>query len=86
MKRIGNPLLTLLVGMHAGVATLKNSMEVLQKVENTAITQPRNCATEYLPPKYKYSDLNGHLHPSVYTSNVHNSQTIERPICPSTDE
>ena len=32
----GNPL-TLLVGMQAGMATLENSMEVLQKVENRAI-------------------------------------------------
>ena len=36
MQRKGNPP-TLLVGMQAGAATLENSMEVPQKVENRAI-------------------------------------------------
>ena len=35
MRRKGNPP-TLLVGMEAGTATLENSMEVPQKVENRA--------------------------------------------------
>jgi len=35
MRRKGNPP-TLLVGMQAGAATLENSMEVPQKVENRA--------------------------------------------------
>ena len=35
MWRKGNPL-TLLVGMQTGAATLENSMEVPQKVENSA--------------------------------------------------
>ena len=35
MHRKGSPL-TLLVGMQAGMATLENSMEVPQKVENRA--------------------------------------------------
>ena len=76
MQRKGKPL-TLLVGMQAGTATLKNSMEVLQKVENRATLQPSNCTTWYLPFRYKCSDMNGHLHLSVYSSNVHNSQTME---------
>ena len=36
MQREGIPL-TLLVGLQAGAATLENSMEVPQKVENKAI-------------------------------------------------
>ena len=36
MQGKGNPL-TLLVGMQAGAATLEDSMEVPQKVENRAI-------------------------------------------------
>ena len=35
MRRKGNPL-TLLVGMQAGAATLENSTDVPQKVENRA--------------------------------------------------
>ena len=38
----GNPL-TLLVGMHTGTATLENSMEVPQKVENRANLWPSNA-------------------------------------------
>ena len=36
MPRKGNPPLTLLVGMQVDTATLENSMEAPQKVENTA--------------------------------------------------
>ena len=77
MRRKGNPL-TLLVGTQAGAATLENSMEVPQKVENRAILLPSNCTIGYLPQRYKRSDPKGHLSPNVYSSNVHNSQTMER--------
>ena len=69
---------TLLVGMQAGAATLENSMELPQKVENRATLQPSNCTTGYLPQRYKCSDPKGHRHPNVYSGNVHNSQTMER--------
>ena len=68
----------LLVGMQAGTATLGNSMEVPQKVKNRATLQPSNCTTEYLPQGYKCGDPEGHTHPNVYSSNVHNGQTMER--------
>ena len=70
--------LTLLVGMQAGAATLENSMEVPQKGENRATLQPSNFTTGYFPQRYKCSDQKGHLHSNVYSSNVHNSQTMER--------
>ena len=56
MQRKGSPP-TLLVGMQAGAATLENSMEVAQKVENRTTLQHRNCTTEYLSQRYKCSDL-----------------------------
>ena len=77
MQRKGNPP-TLLMGTQAGTATLKNGMEVPQKVENRATLQPSNCTTGYLPQGYKGSDPKGQLHPIVYSSNVHNSQTMEK--------
>ena len=77
MWRKRNPL-ALLMGMQAGATTLENSMDVPQKVENKATLWPCNCTTEHLPQRYKCSDLKGHLHPNVYSSNVHNSQTMER--------
>ena len=81
----GNPL-TLLVGTQAGMATLENSMEVPQKVENRATLGPSNCISGYLPQRYKCSDLKGPPHPNVYSSNAHNSQTQKEPRCSSTDE
>ena len=47
MQRKGNPP-TLLVGMQVGAATLENSMEVPQKVENRAKLGPSNCTIGYL--------------------------------------
>ena len=44
MQRKGNPP-TLLVGMQAGAATLENSLEVSQKVENRATLRPSNHTT-----------------------------------------
>ena len=79
--RKGNPP-TLLVGMQAGAAAVDNSMEVPQEVKNTT----SNCTTRYLSKGYKTADSKGHLHPNVYSSNVHNSQTMERARCLSTDE
>ena len=75
MWRKGNPL-TLLMGMQTGVVTLENSMEVPQKVKNRATLQPSNCTTRYLTKRYKCSEKNGHMHPNVHSSNVHNSQTV----------
>ena len=68
----------LLVGMKAGVATLEKSMEIPQKVKNRATLQPSNYTTRYLLKGPKHSGLKGHLHNNVYSSNVHNSQTMER--------
>ena len=45
------------------------------KIELPATQQ---CATGYLPKRYKCSDPKRHLHPNVYSSNVHNSQIMER--------
>ena len=77
MRRKGNPS-ALLVGRQAGAATLENSMKVPQKVKNRATLRPSNCTTRYLPKGYKPGDRKGHLHPNIYSSNVHNSQTRKR--------
>ena len=29
------------------------------------------------PQRYRCNEMPGHLHPDVYSSNVHNSQTVE---------
>ena len=77
MWRKGKPLI-LLVEMQTGTATPKNSMEVLQKVKNRATLWSINYTTRYLSKGYKHSDSKGHMHPNVYSSNLHNSLTMER--------
>ena len=37
-------------------------------------------------PMYTNSDSKGQLNLNVYSSNVHDSQNMENPRCPSTDE
>ena len=77
LQRKANPLI-LLVGNQTSAATVENSKGVPQKLKNTAILQASNRAIKHLPQRYKHSDLKGHLHPSVYSSSVHKSQTMER--------
>ena len=72
--------------MQDGAATLENSVAFPQKVKNRATLQPNNCTTGYLSKGYKHSDLKGHVHPDVHSSNVHNSQIWKEPRCPLTGE
>ena len=68
----------LLVGMQAGAATLENSMEVPQKIKNRTTLWPRNFTTRNLSKGYKNADSKGHIHPSVDSSTINNSQSMER--------
>ena len=56
----------------------KTVWRILKKLKIELPYNPANCTTWYLPQRYKCSDLMGHLHTDVYSSNVHNSQTMER--------
>ena len=76
MWRKGNPL-TLLVGMRTGAATLENCVEVPQRVKNRSALRPSNCTAGDLPQRYRCSEMPEQLHPDVYRSNGHNSQTVE---------
>ena len=76
MWRKGNPL-TPLVGMGTGADALENCVEVPQRGKNRPALRPSNCTVGDLPQRYRCSETPGHLHPDVYSSNVHNSQTVE---------
>ena len=67
----------LLVRMQAGTATLENSSKIPQNRNRTTLGHS-NCTARYLPKRYKCSDLKEHMFPNVYSSNIHNSQTMER--------
>ena len=73
----------LLVGMQTGAAT---SMEVPQKIKNRTTLRPCNCTARYLSKGYRYAVSKGHMHPSVYSSTIINSQIWKEPKCPSMDE
>lgn len=47
----------LLVGMQAGAATVKNRVEVPQKIKIRITISCRNSITGYLPKEYKNTDL-----------------------------
>jgi len=72
--------------MQTGAATLENSMDVPQKVKNRTTLQSSNQTAGHLPREYKNTNSKGYMHPYVYSSNVHNRQTMERARCPLTNE
>ena len=85
MERKGSPP-TLLVGMRAGAATLENSMEVPQKVENRATLQPSNRTTGCLPPKYNVVIQRGTGTPMFRAAMSTIAERWQKPTCPSADE
>ena len=65
-----------------GAATLENCVEVPQRVKNRSALRPSNCTAGDLPQRYRCSEMAGHLHPNVSSSNVPNSQTVEGALVP----
>ena len=63
--------------MWTGAATLENCVEVPQRVKNRPALWPSNGTAGDLPQRYRCSEMPGHLHPNVHSSNVHNGQTVE---------
>ena len=47
------------------------------RVKNRFALGPSNCTAGVSPQRYRCSEMAGHLHPVVSSSNVHNSQTVE---------
>ena len=77
MWREGNSF-ALLMEMQTGAATLENSMEVPQKIENRTTLQPSNCTTRNLSKGYKNAHLKWHIYSNVYGSTTNKSQIMER--------
>ena len=70
-------LLTFLLGMHNGTATLENSMKFPPKVKNRTTQWSSNCSIGYLLPKYKNSNSKGYIHTDVYGSIIYSRQIME---------
>ena len=72
--------------MQTGAATLENSMEVPQKIENRTTLQPRNCTIRYLSKEYKNADSKGHMHPTFIAALSTIAKLWKDLKCPSTDQ
>ena len=57
---------------------LWKTVESFLKKFNRTTLQPSNRTTRYLSKGHKNADSKGHMHPSVYSSPVNNSQSIGR--------
>ena len=77
MWRKGNHF-ALLVGLQTDATTLRNSIEVSQKVKNRTTLRPRSCTTRYYPKDTKMLMRRGYVHPNVYRSAINDSQIMER--------
>ena len=51
--------------------------DTTQRVKNRPALRPSYCTAGDLPQRYRCSEAAGHLHPNVYSSNVHSGQTVE---------
>ena len=72
--------------MRTGAATLENSMEVPQKIENRTILRPSNCTTRHLSKGYRCAVSKGHMHPMFIAALSTIAKGWKEPKCPSMDE
>ena len=63
--------------MQTGAATVENSMEVPQKVNNGTALWPRVSTLGYLSEEIQNTTLERYTHPSVHYSIISNSQLWE---------
>ena len=71
-------LLTVLVRIKTGRATLEKSMKVLQKYKNRVTLWPFIALWGFYPRYTKTTDSKGDMHPNVYSSAMNKSQIMER--------
>ena len=74
------------MGMQTGPATLKNSMEVPQKINNEFTIWNSNSTTGNLPKEYENTDSKRYMHPYVYCSITAIAKRWKQSMCPLTDE
>ena len=60
----------------------KTVSRFLKKIKNRTTLQSSRCTARYLPKGYRCAVLKGHMHPNVYSSTIHNSQSMERAQMP----
>ena len=61
----------LLVGMQMGAATVKNSMELPQKIKNGTVLLPRDSTSENISKETGNTNLKKYMHPYVHCSVIY---------------
>ena len=59
------------------IATMKNSVELPQKIKNEITIWSNNFTSQYLSKGNKNTSLKRYLHSHVHCSIIHNSQDME---------
>ena len=55
----------------------ENCVEAPQRVKNRPALRPSNCTLGDLPKIFRCNEMPEHLHPDVFSRNVHNSETAD---------
>ena len=76
MWRKANPF-ALLVGMQIGAATMENSMEIPQKIQNGSAFRPSSATSGNITEGTQNTNLKQQKHPYVHCSIIYNHQYIE---------
>ena len=76
MWRKGNPC-ALLVGMHAGTATVQNNMEFPQKTKNGTAFQSCNSTARIISSEPWNINPKEPMHPNAHSGTIYNSQVLE---------
>ena len=63
--------------MQPGAATVKDSIEIPQKIKNRINIWSSNSTVVYLPKEYENTNLKRYMHPFVYCSIIYNNQNME---------
>ena len=82
MRKRNHP--SLLVGVQIGTTTMEISMEIPQKTKNRTTISSSNPTPVHISRQNFHSKR--YLHQYIHCSTIHNSQNMEKPICPLTDE
>ena len=76
MQRKGNPCELLLV-LNIGTATMKNSMQVVQKIKNRTMMRPSIPTSCYLSEEIQNTNLKKKMYPFVHCGIIYNGQDME---------
>ena len=78
-------LCTLLVGLQISAATMKNSIQVPQKIKHRTTSWPSNSTSGYISEESQNTNSKRYMHPNVHCNIIYNSQITEATQVPFID-